>query len=1025
MLGKWLAEQILSEDNGIKRVIAIFSGRFQPMGKHHVEAFNELVAQFGAENTFIATSDKTNTKDSPLNFKEKQAVAVKHGIPEDKIIQVRNPYQSLEVLKKFPKETTAVVFMYGDKDAGRLSYTKKDGSPGYFKKYEEGMPMEPYTTRGYVVIAPHVKMNVPGFGEMSGTTIRQAMASADKQTFENVMGFYDPEIHNMFRVKFSQLVNESIERFLIEITSTAGSAIGLVDDGPRYYYGNQASYRARNKAMAERLGYSVLNYIVKDDPIEIHNTEFPDGPPLAVSYFPVGIEGARNYGTNYSKELKGRPAYREWEKYIRRVAERVGYRFIDFLDADNAIADTVKSPSKPGALTESVTVKEWWTLQIESILTEQPIPPDLLSSFNIQSNLNPVIWTKDGKLDPVVHKKLLKIAVNFFKELGLPISVKIQDIRFTGSLANYNWSKFSDIDLHIVLNFEDISTDTEFVRKYFIAKKNLWNQKHDIIIRGYPVEVYVENVDEPHTATGLYSVLTNSWIKVPSHTTVQIDKNAIKVKAKSFIDMASELEDMITRGEYEDVMSMVEEIKTKLKNMRRAGLEGAGEYSIENLAFKVLRRNGFIERINLIADKAYDLDLGEGYTKNLIESRLLTEGGASGHMNHPFDDRDLTFAEMKEIVRLALQGRLDIEEAVTEKTDGQNLNVTFKNGKVGAARNKATIKDPMTVDQVKAQFEGRGDIADAFGFAMEDLEKAILAIPEAKREEIFQNGTRFVNLEIIYPATKNVINYGSNAYLQFHGLNEFDLESGNKTGEYPKYGDMLQKMIADVNADTQEHFKIIPPNVIKMQKARDFDSREKYFIDEISKLQREFGLTDDDEVIMYHQRWWEQFIDTQFPGITPDAKEGLIRRWAYDDKSFRLNNKTITDANMLQKAIEFDKKNFAAQNKKNVYAFERIFLELGAEVLKNVTNYLAANPSAAVKELRKDIADTIKQLKSSDDIQALQKLQHELKRVESMGGFEKLVPSEGIVFVYKGKTYKLTGLFAPINQLLGIARYAR
>ena len=113
------------------------------------------------------------------------------------------------------------------------------------------------------------------------------------------------------------------------------------------------------------------------------------------------------------------------------------------------------------------------------------------------------------------------------------------------------------------------------------------------------------------------------------------------------------------------------------------------------------------------------------------------------------------------------------------------------------------------------------------------------------------------------------------------------------------------------------------------------------------------------------------------------------------------------------------------QNNKNVFAFEKIFLELGAEVLKNVTNYLAANPDTSVKELRKDIAATIKQLKASNDIQALQKLQHELKRVQSMGGFEKLVPSEGIVFVYKGKTYKLTGLFAPINQLLGIARYAR
>ena len=758
MLGKWLAEQILAEDNGIDRVIAIYPGRFQPMGKHHVKTFNQLAKQFGTENTFIATSDKTDNKESPLNFKEKRAVAVKHGIPEDKIVQVRNPYQSLEVLQKFPKETTAVVFMYGVKDAGRLSYTKKDGSPGYFQKYEEGMPLEPYTDRGYVLIAPHVKFNVPGFGEMSGTTIRQAMAIADEKTFKNVMGFYDPKIHNMFRDKFSQLVNESIERFLVEITSTAGSAIGLVDDGPRYYYGNQATYRARNNAMAERLGFSILNYIVKDDPIEIHNTEFPDGPPLSVSYFPVGIEGARNYGTNYSKELKGLPAYREWSKYIRKVAERVGYKFINFLDAEEAIADTVNAPTKPGKLTES---------------------------------------------------------------------------------------------------------------------------------------------------------------------------------------------------------------------------------------------------------------------------RLLTEGGASGHMNHPFDDRDLTFAEMKQIVRLALQGQLDIEEAVTEKTDGQNLNVTFKNGKVGAARNKATIKDPMTVDQVKAQFEGRGDIADAFGFAMEDLEKAILALPEAKREEIFQNGTRFVNLEIIYPATKNVINYGSDAYLQFHGLNEFDLETGNKTGEYPEYGDMLQKMIADVNADTQEHFKIIPPNIIKMQKSRDFDAREKYFIDAISKLQREFGLTDDDEVIMYHQRWWERFIDREFPGIDLTVREGLIRRWAYDDKSYRLNAKNISDANALQKATEFDKKNFAVQNKKNVFAFEKIFLELGAEVLKNVTNYLAANPDTSVKELRKDIAATIKQLKASNDIQALQKLQHELKRVQSMGGFEKLVPSEGIVFVYKGKTYKLTGLFAPINQLLGIARYAR
>ena len=352
------------------------------------------------------------------------------------------------------------------------------------------------------------------------------------------------------------------------------------------------------------------------------------------------------------------------------------------------------------------------------------------------------------------------------------------------------------------------------------------------------------------------------------------------------------------------------------------------------------------------------------------------------------------------------------------------MNVTFKNGRVGAARNKATIREPMTIEAVKEKFGGRGDIADAFGFAMEDLENAILALSDDKRQEVFQNGKRFVNLEIIYPATKNVIDYGGGAYLQFHGLNEFDLESATKIAEYPEYGMMLQRMIAETNADVQKHFKIIPPKELVINRSVDFEKRETEFIKRVERLQSQFRLTDSDEVIMYHQKWWENFIQTQFPNITQDVQDGLIRRWAYQEKSYLLNAKNITDPEILQKAKQFDKQDFAKQNKANVYQFEKIFLELGTEVLSNVQEFLAVNPDEQVQKLKADISKTIKELRKANDINALEKLKYELKRIESIGGFEKIVPSEGLVYVYKGKTYKLTGLFAPINQLLGLTRYA-
>ena len=210
--------------------------------------------------------------------------------------------------------------------------------------------------------------------------------------------------------------------------------------------------------------------------------------------------------------------------------------------------------------------------------------------------------------------------------------------------------------------------------------------------------------------------------------------------------------------------------------------------------------------------------------KEIINEMLLTEGGAAGHMNHPFDDRELTFGEMKELARLSLQGKLNVESDVTEKTDGQNLAVTYKNGKVGAARNKSTIKEPMSIDAVAAKFEGRGDIKEAFVNSKPDLENALKELDEDTLNNVFQKGTNFLNMEIIYPATKNVITYGPQAYLQFHGLDKYDLETAKKL-KSSGVPDSLKNLTQNVNTRNQDTFEIIPPKVITTKAAADFDKK--------------------------------------------------------------------------------------------------------------------------------------------------------------------------------------------------------
>ena len=233
------------------------------------------------------------------------------------------------------------------------------------------------------------------------------------------------------------------------------------------------------------------------------------------------------------------------------------------------------------------------------------IKPDVIKSFSIQDNLNSEIW-ENGKLKVEILKKLRTIGKDFFKELELEPNVKLHDITLTGSISNYNWSKFSDVDLHLRLDFSEIDDDKDFVKNYMLAKKTIWNDKHDITIYDFPVEVYVEDIGDTHIASGLYSILHNKWLVIPKKKELKIDFDDIRSKAEGYVGSINTLKELMSLGRYKKVIQMIESIKTKLKRMRQSGLERGGEFSVENLAFKALRRSPFIAMISKMKDDAYD-----------------------------------------------------------------------------------------------------------------------------------------------------------------------------------------------------------------------------------------------------------------------------------------------------------------------------------------------------------------------------------------------------------------------------------
>lgn len=223
--------------------------------------------------------------------------------------------------------------------------------------------------------------------------------------------------------------------------------------------------------------------------------------------------------------------------------------------------------------------------------------------LQINDTLNSLFWEND-RFSSSVRDKLLEIAENFFGNLGLESD--IDDITITGSMANFNWTKYSDIDLHLIVDFSEIDENIELVREYFSSKTSNWNKEHDISFYDYDVEIYVQDVNEIHRSSGVYSLLEDEWLTKPTRIEPKVDVKMVKKKANSFIDMIERVEDMYYDKDYEDAHNFSLRLTKRIKKYRQSGLEDGGEYSNENLVFKYLRNKKYIDVLFDVRNTSYD-----------------------------------------------------------------------------------------------------------------------------------------------------------------------------------------------------------------------------------------------------------------------------------------------------------------------------------------------------------------------------------------------------------------------------------
>lgn len=585
-------------------------------------------------------------------------------------------------------------------------------------------------------------------------------------------------------------------------------------------------------------------------------------------------------------------------------------------------------------------------------------------------------------------------------------------------MAYYSLPQVSDIIILIGPSSRDGITREQSIK--------VWN----MLLKDVPnVKIQPTEVESPLTAAYKFiETAPNGAYALASST-----KGEDYARVKKFV------QDHSKGGKYAKSGVSVQELQVNPKPLMYKGR--TDQFNNKGISASVLR--GDLKQKNLknfatnypnvpldTVTKIYNL-----LTKTVREVSILSEGGGAGHLAHPYEDADLTFIDIESMIDGALSGNLSLAQ---EKLDGQNLMISFKNGKLVAARNKGQLKDygqnALTIEQMKKQFSNRGEIQIAFVEAMRDLESAVKSLTPQEKEEIFQNGKNFISLEVLYPGTANVIPYGA-AQLRLHHVKSYD-KAGNVEMESQEPVTKLQTALEQRKAQNQKTYQIRATDPATIKPDDDYENKKTEFVAELERIRTKYNLTKEDKLSLYFYNWWRDYIKQNAKNyrysIPEEVLQLLINRWAFTDKttSIRTIYNQIENEDFRNWMVNFDRTGVNDQKKIAGRPIEMLFLKLGARVLKNLKNLVAINPDDSVRKIKGELNNAITQIRQTattpgyaDSENAIKFLKRELERIRDLGGMDTIVPTEGLVFTYNGKLYKLTGAFAPVNQILGYLKF--
>lgn len=418
---------------------------------------------------------------------------------------------------------------------------------------------------------------------------------------------------------------------------------------------------------------------------------------------------------------------------------------------------------------------------------------------------------------------------------------------------------------------------------------------------------------------------------------------------------------------------------------------------------------------------------------NISRDRIF-EGGGAGHMKNVWEATDLSFSDLEDIIRKATSGEL---ENVTEKLDGQNLMITWKGGKVLAARNKGHLRDhgknALDVEEMSKKFEGRETLQYVFVETMRVFQR-VFKDSKLDLKKIFKEGKTWLNLEILYPETENVIHYGENQ-VRMHHLRDMD-KDGNPENIHDKGLDLLENDIEHLQSigKVEESFLIKRTNKVLINRVESSSEEGERLVKEIQTLKRKHGLSRENTIEEYMVKVIGDHIDKANVVLDENTYNVLLDRWAKGDKNTRMNVLVKGLDDKTKEWIRRTDKKIPDVIKRELRPIEHVFLRLGMIVLKNLKGLASSDPERSTKKIKEKLEKSIDELqkeyeKLQGDPDSLNKLSDflttQLERLNKIGGLDAVTPTEGIVFEYKGNLLKLTGAFAPINQLIGYLKFGR